>query len=323
MDKEIKIYKFFVGIILGFLLFASSALAAEMFIETKTAEMGIGQNFRVFVYADTKEEIINAVGAEIKYPNDLLKLEDWSDGNSIINFWVKRPRRAEGLLSFEGVILGAHQSDRGLLLILNFKTLKEGAGIISFGDSSQVLLHDGKGSKAELSFRNLEINISSDILSTPETKEKDREPPEPFQPIISRDKNMFDNQWFLIFRTEDKQSGMDYYEVLEAPQIEIALKPKWKRAESPYFLSDQMLSSVIRVKAVDKQGNARVVEMPSKYPPSLFVWHKSWIVWVSLLLLIILLTMLAYLLWRIYKKIFLEKREQASISRVKKIKIER
>ena len=36
---------------------------------------------------------------------------------------------------------------------------------------------------------------------------------------------------------------------------------EWERAESPYLLKDQSLKSIIKVKAVDKAGNEKIVKV--------------------------------------------------------------
>ena len=94
----------------------------------------------------------------------------------------------------------------------------------------------------------------------------DATPPEEFKPEIGQDPSIFEGKYFLSFATTDKTSGIDYYEVKEAPKEILRLptgqgKRDWKRAESPYLLEDQYLKSKISVKAVDKAGNERISEI--------------------------------------------------------------
>ncbi len=90
------------------------------------------------------------------------------------------------------------------------------------------------------------------------------------------DQRVFDGQYFIIFDAQDKQTGIDHYEVLESePGAESAGEsgrsdlirrfikgktPQWKVAQSPYLLEDQKLQSEVHVKAVDKAGNERTVK---------------------------------------------------------------
>ncbi|HHE65575.1 MAG TPA: hypothetical protein ENL09_06080 [Bacteroidetes bacterium] len=95
------------------------------------------------------------------------------------------------------------------------------------------------------------------------------------------DPNIYDGKYFIVFSTVDKQTGLDHYEILEITPEELEKikkedggianffnklfgkweeKSSWKEGESPYLLADQSLGSVIKVKAIDKAGNERLVE---------------------------------------------------------------
>ena len=92
---------------------------------------------------------------------------------------------------------------------------------------------------------------------------EDKIPPEPFGILVLKDPQVFEGKYFITFNTQDKQTGIDHYEVKEGNK-------DWKIAESPYLLEDQKLQSIIKVKAIDKAGNERVVEfspyLPKKPP---------------------------------------------------------
>ncbi|MBU4421811.1 cohesin domain-containing protein [Patescibacteria group bacterium] len=271
--------------------------ATEIFFETAGQKVGVGEEFEATIYLNTENETVNATGVIVNYPVDLIELEDWSDGGSIINYWVKRPQTGEGSVSFEGVILGAFNSDKGRLVSLKFKALKEGIGSISFSPSSQILLHDGKGTKARLSTKGLDFEIVSGKPFLPSIIIEDTEPPEPFLPIVARDPNIFGGKWFLIFGTNDKGSGIDYYEVIETNSFWALRKAEPRRAESPELLEDQSLQSIIRVRAVDKVGNERLAELPAKYLAP-FVWYKNFAVWIIILLWLIASAGIGFVVWR-------------------------
>ena len=93
----------------------------------------------------------------------------------------------------------------------------------------------------------------------------DKESPESFVPEIAIDTFLFDKKWFLVFTTQDKGSGIDYYEVKETRWSIINIISKWNYAESPYILKDQQLKSCIFVKAFDKAGNEKVVMIHAGY----------------------------------------------------------
>ncbi len=97
----------------------------------------------------------------------------------------------------------------------------------------------------------------------------DTVPPELFEPKIGQDPSLFTGKHFLSFNTADKTSGIDYYEVKEQPRIfGIAQTGKWQKQKSPYLLTDQSLNSIIKIKAVDKAGNARIAEIVPSYKPT-------------------------------------------------------
>jgi len=129
-------------------------------------------------------------------------------------------------------------------------------------------------------------------------------------PEVSRDPNIFDGKWFLVFATQDKGSGIDHYEVLERRELKIQklgfskekslhskfyiLNP-WRVAESPYLLKDQELKSYIYVKAIDKAGNERVATLS---PRNLLKWYEIWWLWGIIIIGIIII----YAVWRILRK---------------------
>ena len=90
--------------------------------------------------------------------------------------------------------------------------------------------------------------------------------PEKFQAEIGQDPSVFEGKYFLGFSTQDKTSGIDYYEVKEG-------KGDFKRAQMPYLLDDQTLNGKIIVKAVDKAGNEQISEIipPRKPVPYLLI----------------------------------------------------
>ena len=88
----------------------------------------------------------------------------------------------------------------------------------------------------------------------------DTDPPEDFTPFVASDPTIFDRKFFLVFSATDKGVGIDHYEVREGFWSE------YERAESPYLLKDQSLGKFISIKAIDKYGNKRLVEIKAQNP---------------------------------------------------------
>jgi len=76
----------------------------------------------------------------------------------------------------------------------------------------------------------------------------DTQSPLPIETEISNDKYLYDGQYFLIFSTTDKGSGVDYYTIKEGTNLT-------NNAQSPYILQDQTQEDTIIITAYDKAGN--------------------------------------------------------------------
>lgn len=178
-----------------------------------------------------------------------------------------------------------------------------------FSDDTRVLANDGLGTVDELFKKEAELTIARTRSDLPKQEwsdqlKKDTIPPEPFIIELRQDPSMFNGRYYAFFSAVDKQSGLDRYEILEIiPGEEIGIAPKagiidrllgrvrpaprWQAAIPPYVLNDQSLASVIRVKAVDKAGNERIVEyVPSVVRPvvkEIPFWYKTLVLMVLVL----------------------------------------
>jgi len=267
---------------------ASPIFAAEVSFESKTQTIAIDQQFEVGVFINASDGSINAIEGKIIFPQDLLEIKKINDGNSIINFWIEKPKNvSEGQITFSGIIPGGYSDSRGLIFSITFLAKKDGASSIEFRDI-KALLNDGKGTEAPLTISNFQFLVTEQISSPQVTVPliEDRNPPEEFIPQIAADPVIFDGKWFLVFATQDKGSGIDYYEVCEG-------KRKCVIADSPYLLQNQDLEEKIAVKAVDKSGNKRVATLPPQKPRA---WYKNYSLFV---ILVIAAVVFAYLMWKL------------------------
>ena len=178
-----------------------------------------------------------------------------------------------------------------------FKAKESGGGSVEIHDS-KVLLNDGQGTPASLSISSFQLNIN-DVgrRYINDARSPDIDSPELFTPEISRDPNIFDGKWFLVFATQDKGSGIDHYKVCEK------IKTTCVIAESPYVLQNQSLDRKIFVKAIDKNGNERIVMLPPKFAP----WYKKPMMGMILTLLaLVVLLLVVKWLWKKWKNIIHE-----------------
>ncbi len=93
--------------------------------------------------------------------------------------------------------------------------------------------------------------IDNSINNTDKVNPEDTTRPEEFTVKIIKDSKIGNGKFSIIFNAQDKDSGIDYYEVKEGDEA-------FKRAESPYVLQFQDLTKEIQVKAVDLAGNYRI-----------------------------------------------------------------
>jgi len=255
-----------ISIIIVTFVFTGQAQAARLFFEAGKSEVGVGQEMEVILRLDTEEEIINAIEGEISLP-EIISVKSIRDGNSIIALWTERPEISDNsTIIFSGIIPGGRQTSDGEIFSLIIKTNTEGSGAISWS-SARVLLHDGKGTKTEVRREALALRVDEAISITDFTVEADLEPPEEFKLYLADDKHVFSGDYFLVFTSQDKGSGIDYYEVQETKQkLSDEKMGQWQITKSPYRIKDQTLEHFIYVRAVDRAGNTRVsiFEPPEK-----------------------------------------------------------
>lgn len=291
-----KARKIKIIIIVCFLsLFAVPVFAAEIFFDAKTREISVGERFEVGIFLNTEGEYINAVEGKVIFSEDLLEFKEIRDGNSIINFWIERPRVSGGEVLFSGITPGGYSGEKGLIFSLVFQSTQGGRGLVEFRDIKG-LLNDGEGTEIEMTISNLQFITSeqTSLSQAVESGKEDTDRPEAFEPVIASDPAIFDGKYFLIFATQDKGSGIGRYEVREG-------KGPFVIAESPYLLQNQNLDDKITVKAVDRSGNERIIILPPQKPKP---WYKSGLFFVILIMgIFIIVYIIAWrFLWKRQKK---------------------
>ena len=274
------------------LLSAPTALAATLSLQNKTDIIQVGDIVEVKVLLDTEGASVNAIESSISYSKDELTFLKVRDGDSNNNFWGDKPTlKQEGQIVFSGIIPGGLSSSEVQVVTLVFEAKKEGVGKVLF-DSVQVLLNDGLGTPAELRTIPLERNVQGQSVASPlMTEYIDTEPPEVFSPVITYDPDIFDGRKFLVFSTQDKSSGIDFYEVKEG------VFNRYEVATSPYEIKDQSLSDEIFVRAVDRAGNEYVAII---YPQTSVPWYQF--TPMKAVILIVCLALLFFLSRRLFAR---------------------
>ncbi len=322
-----------------FLCVFSNADAALLYIDPDAATLYRGDTVTLGVRIDTDEnECINVVNGVIKYSPDI-RAVDVSIGDSILNVWLEDPviNEEAHTITFVGGLPGGYcgriAGDPSLTNILVELVFRSPGLSIGANDknpqvwvdaSSEVLLHDGLGTKAQLRTEGITLTLLDSAGATVDDSWKNRvqeddTPPSDFSITLANLDTAFDGQYFITFTSQDKQSGIDHYEVMEEPFAEFyafkwgRVDAPWKTTESPYVLVDQTLNSTIRVKAIDKAGNETIaVYVPEEAMRSTSEARIMLMVSVGLVVLI-LLAIVGFFIWRRKQKLVLTYDHETSL----------
>jgi hypothetical protein len=276
-----------------FFILPQTIFAASLYIDPAMSAVHRGDSITMAVRLDTNEEqaeCINVVDGTLHYTENIQAV-DISTGESIFRLWIEPPtiNTTDRTITFAGGIpngyCGRVAGDPKLTNVL-FEVIFQAPGFtvggggtaatVEFATESMALLNDGFGTRAAL----MTYPATIDLDPQPGTEMKnswrdevssDSIPPDPFDIQLQLKDATSNNKHYIIFSTNDKQTGIDHYEVMEEPVGQFG-SFQWGRADAPwvtifepqnfrYELEDQSLNSVIRVKAVDKAGNEYIATL--------------------------------------------------------------
>lgn len=162
--KNVKVFKLVLlnmkKLILAFLcsfvflaIWFGTSNAATLYLLPQSIEISLDKSVLLELRLEAKEESVNSVEAHLFYPNDLLEIQDVSLGGSFLDLMVRNPEidKTAGVISIYGGTTRGFSGD-GLAAKIRVSGKKTGEGQIKFISGSRVLLHDGKGTPAPLSF---------------------------------------------------------------------------------------------------------------------------------------------------------------------------
>lgn len=270
------------------------ANAASLYIDPGMSSLNRGDSITMAIRLDTDEaagECVNAVDGVLTYSSNIEPI-DISIGDSIFNIWIEQPKinKEERTITFAGGIpngyCGRITGDPRLSNVLTKVIFQspgfsistgdadENKAVINFTDESTAYLNDGRGTKASLMTYGASIELSKRPGSTlkndwKEEVSADNIPPEEFSIDLIKGDGNYSGKYYITFRTTDKQTGIDHYEVMEEPLAHLG-SFEWGRADAPWLipkqphihvLNDQSLNISIRVKAVDKAGNEYIATL--------------------------------------------------------------
>ncbi|MFA6522671.1 MAG: cohesin domain-containing protein [Patescibacteria group bacterium] len=269
--------------IIALLFIPSFSHAATFLFTAPQSTIGIGETMDVAISLDLGvDEDVNAVEGALTFDASILELVGVNDARSVINLWAVKPKIAEGgMIPFAGIAPGGFgtvlvaPSDNlagGNIFIATFRGIATGKSTIGIKNPN-ALLNDGLGTPASVYVTNFSIKVSGeDVGAGRDLPVTDAIPPESFVPIVAQEASVFEGKWFLVFQSNDAETGIARYEVREAGGDFVP-------AESPYLLSDQSGDPYVTVRAIDNAGNIREVALGKP-------WYKS-NVFIGILLLVV------------------------------------
>lgn len=262
-----------------------SAFGVRMFFETEDAY--VGQTFFATLFLDPEGTAINAVESTVHF-SPSLEVKNIQTGVSVIGMWLQSPLslKTEDInqkkeFSFSGIIPGGYQGDispfwkghrPGKILVMEFFSRKEGPAEISL-KNTRVLSHDGSGSSVSVNSTASKIAVREGVSPLSPRTERDTIAPIFSEARVVKDPSLFQGKFVLIFSAEDKESGIREYQIKERKSFPWSAF-SWHQIESPHLLSDQSLSSIIELKAIDGAGNESVQIIPARYR-----WYNRFAFW--------------------------------------------
>ncbi len=290
-----KIQKFYVMVLAILALMPSTVMGAEIFFNVNAPDLKTNQLFTVDVFVNSSQVSINALQGTMLFPSELVTVRELNYGGSVINFWLEKPTVSHGAVTFSGIIPGGYKGKQGLLYSVALVAHQSGDINLQF-KNIEVFRNDGSGTAEATISPSKKLMVVDNLPNAPVVLSQlkiNHTPPEPFTPQLAHEAGMFNGQWFLVFATQDKGSGIDHYEIKEGGGSFLI-------AESPYQLFNQQLDADIIIKAVDKKGNERTVTLPSATPATIY---KNYAIYAIIIL--ILLATVIYLTnrWGVWKKL--------------------
>src|SRR3989344_2411369 len=204
--------KFYI-LIFTFSIFPYSVFSSNVYIDTRHPDFFVGDTIIFSVRVDSENKNINAVEGSVMldYLAESVSLIDINTAGSKLSLWPGKPLPSESntSISFAGGTPGGFNSTDAIIFNIVLKLQKVGR-ITLAPDNFSVYLHDGKGTKDEISVKNLVIDVLPKKLDSRPRDDwnnltsNDKTPPEPFEIYLGQDGSVFDGKKFLSFSTTDK-----------------------------------------------------------------------------------------------------------------------
>jgi hypothetical protein len=225
------------------------------------SQINIKDQFNAGVYIDTGDSSINAISGTINFSPGI-SVERIEEGSSLVSLWIESPKLSPDgrSITFSGIVPGGFHGSHELLNIVVSATASSKQSINA--SNMEIRANDASASLVPVTVKALNVNISS-VVGTSTVSVNDTISPEPFTLAIGKDPSLFDNHPFVSFATQDKQSGIDHYEVAFSHFPVLSSQNKYSVATSPYEIAEKYNGDIVHIKAVDQAGNIRIEKIPT------------------------------------------------------------
>lgn len=265
--------------------------ASTMYFSTDTASTSVGDIVVIHANLDTQDKNINAIeGLVVLSGIENATLRDISVAGSGFTLWPEKPSFTlrNGSISFSGGVPGGVNGKDINVFDLVLEITNTNKFSIS-GNTVVVYMDDGSGTAEKVNVETASISSMRRTGYVPYNQsqailEGDKIAPKDFDIEFGKDTDAYEGKIFITFNTQDKESGIDHFEVKEGNR-------SFVRTGSPYVLQDQNPKAYIVVRAIDKAGNVREVAV-NEFP----------ITYVALGLVLFAIMIITYIFFSTFKK---------------------
>ena len=265
--KHNKIFLIAIFIFIN-LFFVNKTFAVNLQLESPKKSLGIGEQFYVDLVLNTEGQAVNTIKGSVSFYGEAASFVRLESNRSILNLWLEEPTLNNNTISFTGVIPNGYEGTidpfnpskkiSGQIMRMVFEAKK--VGRIDFSTVPFYLnLNDGLGT--EINTPSAFLSLSVDNFTYNYKYDGSDESLPEIEAYVTRDQNIFNNKYILIFNATDKGSGIKSVTLKEGWR-------GWKEVKSPYLLRDQSRHSDIIIQATSNSGASVVLKInkiPSDY----------------------------------------------------------
>jgi uncharacterized membrane protein len=146
--KKLLVLISFLLVVISGLPRGAEGVGASLYFSPGNGTFFVGSTFDVSIFVNTGGNNVNAVKVDLKFDPRKIQIASPTAGKSFIEVWISPPvySNINGTASFQGGVPSPGiNTSSGVVSTITFRAIAPGETIVSFLDSSKVLLDDGKG----------------------------------------------------------------------------------------------------------------------------------------------------------------------------------